>query len=136
MEEEAKLGKMKRARMTIEERMRKKKREKIMEGIRKPIILAPGSKRGRNEEEEGEQGQPSAGTPSASLAGGSGRQKRMTQTPIQSFLVAQTPEEHKTFLRTKQKTPKIPVAASTNMEISSSSASPQLKRAARKTTRT
>ena len=97
--------------MTIEERMRKEKRDKILEDIRKPIILTPGSKRGRKAEEEWDQTQPSAGTPSPSLAGGSGRHKRTTQTPIQSFLVTQTPEECKTILRTKPKIPKIPVAA-------------------------
>ena len=46
LEEEAKLGKVKKAKMTIEERMRKEKRDKIMEDIRKPIILTPGSKIG------------------------------------------------------------------------------------------
>ena len=43
--------------MTIEEKVRKEKRAKILEDIRKPIILTPSSKRSRNEEEEWEQPQ-------------------------------------------------------------------------------
>ena len=54
----------------------------------------------------------------------------MSQTPIQSFLVTQTPEERKNILKKIQK----PRAAATKAtEMSSSAASPKLKRAARKT---
>ena len=54
----------------------------------------------------------------------------MTQTPIQSFLVTQTPEERKIILEKKAKIMKIPIAFDTFTDMSSSSASPKLKRAA------
>ena len=41
--------------MQIEERLRKEKRDRMLEELRKPIILTPGSKRGRKEDEEWEQ---------------------------------------------------------------------------------
>ena len=59
--EDAEMSKVKTAKMTIEERVRKEKREKMMEEIRKPIILTPGSKRGRQEEEEWDQPHPGTG---------------------------------------------------------------------------
>ena len=43
-EEDEKLDKVRHARMTIEEKIRREKRAKIMDDIRKPIILTPGSK--------------------------------------------------------------------------------------------
>ena len=99
--EDDEMGKVKMAKMTIEERVRKEKRDKIMEEIRKPIILTPGSKRGRQEEEEWDQLQPGTGGTAASLLGGSKRRSRMTQTPVQSFLVTQTPEERKIIIEKK-----------------------------------
>ena len=64
--EDDKLGKVKKAKMTIEDRVRKEKRDKMMEDTRKPIILTPGSKRGRHDEEEWEQPQPGTGAAAAS----------------------------------------------------------------------
>ena len=122
IDEDAQMGNVKRAKMTIEDRVRKEKRDKMIEEIRKPIILTPGSKRGRKEEEEWDTPQPGTGGAAASLLGGSGRRSRMTQTPINSFLVTQTPEERKIIL--EKKTKKL------FTDMSSSSASPKLKRAA------
>ena len=59
-----------------------------------------------------------------------GRMIKMSQTPIQSFLVNQTPEDRKKILMKIQK-PRAPANKAT--EISSSAASPKLKRAAWKT---
>jgi hypothetical protein len=83
-------GKVRKAKMQIEEKIRKEKRDKMLEELRKPIILTPGSKRGRRDEGEWEQPGADAGTPESSQIGGT--IQRMKQTPIQSFLVCQTLE--------------------------------------------
>ena len=54
----------------------------------------------------------------------------MSQTPIQSFLVSQTAEERKSQMRSVQK-PRTTATGAT--EMSSSAASPKLKRATKKT---
>ena len=71
----------------------------MLEELSKPIILTPGSKRGRREEGEGEQPSAEAGTPASCQAGG--LQQKMKQTPIQSFLVSQTLEARISSWKTK-----------------------------------
>ena len=117
IEDDDQRGKVRKAKMQIEEKIRKEKRDKMLEKVRKPIILTPGSKRGRRDEGEWEQPGADAGTPGSSQAGGT--IQRMKQTPIQSFLVSQTlaavPDKDDTVM-------------------SASSASPSLRKTATKRT--
>jgi hypothetical protein len=130
-DEEEKVGRVKKAKMSIEEKLRKEKRAKIMEDIRKPIILTPGSKRGRNIQEEWEQLQPCGGAESTpGQATPARRGQKMSQTPIRSFLVSETAEERKNKMKRVQK-PGATAARATDR--SSSVASPNLKRAIKKT---
>ena len=119
--------------MNIEEKIMKEKRDRILEDIRKPILLTPGSKRGRHEEGEWEQAVPDAGTPPACQAGGS--RLKMKQTPIQSFFVSQTLEAHQIYLNTKPRITKTPAPANIYKDMSASSASPNLRKAVRKRTK-
>ena len=98
--------------MMIDENLRIEKRAKILEDIRKPILLTPGSKRSRNVQEEWEQPQPYGGaSPSPGQAIPAGRGMKMSQTPMQK--------------------PRTTATGAT--EMSSSAASPKLKRATKKT---
>ena len=87
------IGRVRQVRMNIEEKIRKEKRDKMVEEIRKPLLTTPGGKRGRREDEDREgkerhDGDTPATRPMSPMI-------KMTQTPIQSFLVAQTLEERK-----------------------------------------
>ena len=81
-EEDDPIGKVIKAKMQIEERIRKEKRDRMLEELRKPIILTPGSKRGRREEGEWEQPSADAGTSTSCQAGA--LNPKMKQKPIQS----------------------------------------------------
>ena len=121
-EEDDKIGKVKQARMTIEEKLRKEKRDKMVEEVRKPILMTPGSKRGRQEDAEWNSPKETERESTPGLLGRSGRRK-MTQTPMNNFLVHQTPAERVIIHEKKDIRRK-------SMDMSSSSASPTLKKRA------
>ena len=125
-------GKVKKEKMKIEERLRKEKRDRKLEEIRKPIILTPGSKRRRQEDGEWEQLEGEVGAVAAHTAGG--LLQKMKQTPIQTFLVSQTMEDRKSSWnsRYKPRMPATPLRRDTDM--SALSASPSLRKTTTKRT--
>ena len=89
-------GRVLQAKMTIEERLRKEKREKMLEGLRKRMILTPMKKRDRSddgewmESQEDDKDLPPRTTESRSQEDATSPTK-MTQTPLTSYMVHQTP---------------------------------------------
>ena len=132
IEDDDQRGKVRKAKMQIEEKIRKEKRDKMLEKVRKPIILTPGSKRGRRDEGEWEQPGADAGTPGSSQA--EGTIQRMKQTPIQSFLVSQTLEARRSSWEIHSKVRKAAVPDKDDTVMSASSASPSLRKTATKRT--
>ena len=96
-EEDLYVGKVLRAKMTIEEKMKKEMRDRKLEEVRRRIILTPKGKRNRcedgNWEGEEEQRAVQSGMGDRSQEG-SGTIRKL-QTPLTSFLVSQTIEERR-----------------------------------------
>ena len=77
--EEEEAGCVKKAKRKLEEQIRKEKREKQLEGIRKPILTTPNAKRERKEEGKWLKGQGAAkGTPAPTGTSSSPQSTRKT----------------------------------------------------------
>ena len=118
--------------MKIEEKLRKEKRDRKLEEIRKPIIMTPGTKRRRQEDGEWEQLEGEVGSVAAHTAGGV--PLKMKQTPIQTFLVSQTVEDRKSSWNSSNKPRKPATPLGRDTDRSASFASPNLRKTTGKRT--
>jgi hypothetical protein len=125
-DQEDQIGKVRKEKMKIEERLRKEKRDRKIEEIRKPIIMTPGTKRRRQEDGEWEQPEGEDGPVAAQTPGGA--KIKMKQTPIQTFLVSQTMEDRKSSWNSNNKPRKLATPLRKKTDKSASFASPNLRK--------
>ena len=124
-------GKVLKAKKTIEERLRKESREKKMEELRSRIIVTPKVKRERQTDGDWERVTLPLIAPEDSASrsqGDSLTPRRLTQTPLSSFMIPQTLEERRAALNKREN------QLNKSRQMSSSFASPALRTRSRKMT--
>ena len=130
-EEDQYTGMVLKAKMTIEERLRKELREKKMEELRSRIIVTPKAKRERKTDGDWERVTLPLIVPEDSASrsqGDSLTPRRLTQTPLSSFMIPQTLEERRAALNKREH------QLNKSRQMSSSFSSPALRSRSRKMT--